>query len=296
MFHKPKPDAETGEDQDAKTEKADAQASQQQDLSIEDEPQQQSANKDATQMAQDSNAKQNESGDTQQQQQSQHNAARQHEGQVRQADIPAGAGAYRGTQQIPNAERMQQQPGTPAAAPYAAAAAQQTDQADSGEIQTQGSAKGRRLVVGQGITMSGEIEACDHLVVEGTVEAALKGASVLEISETCVFYGSVEIDEAVVAGRFEGELSVNGRLSLRSTGAITGTIAYRELAVEAGAVLDGKINPVNGEQSASIAKPAAKGEQQKDSKAKKGADADDTNAGGEELPFSSEAGKDSSAA
>lgn len=293
MFHKPKSEDETGEQQDKQSAGDSDQAGQQQGLNIEDKDQQQPDNKDSTQMAQDTDAKQKDSGDNQQQQ------AQQQDMQNRQADIPSGASAYRGSQQIPNAERMQQQPGSPASAPYAAAAAQQSAPAEAeGQAQVSETAQGRRLVVGQGITMSGEIEACDHLVVEGTVEAALKGASVLEISETGVFYGSVEIDEAVVAGRFEGELSVNGRLSVSSTGSITGTISYKELAVEAGALIDGKISPMKGEQGASGGKTAPKGEQQKAGRAKKGNDgaADDSNAGGEELPLSGESGKDSSAA
>lgn len=105
-------------------------------------------------------------------------------------------------------------------------------------------ADGRKLVVGEGITLSGEIDACDHLIVEGKVEAALKGARVLDIAETGVFYGTVEIDEATIAGRFEGDLTVSGRLTIRATGSITGAVSYKELAVEAGATIDGKINPV----------------------------------------------------
>lgn len=102
----------------------------------------------------------------------------------------------------------------------------------------------RTLTIGRGINMSGEIEACDHLLVEGTVEAALKGAKVLEIAESGTFYGTVEIEEATIAGRFEGDITVNGRLVLRSSGAITGSIAYRELEVEAGAMLDGRLTPL----------------------------------------------------
>lgn len=103
---------------------------------------------------------------------------------------------------------------------------------------------GRKLVIGEGITMSGEIEACDHLVVEGTVEATLKGASVLDISQTGMFFGAVEINEATIAGRFEGDITVNGRLTVRSTGTISGTVSYKELAVEAGATIDGKMGPL----------------------------------------------------
>jgi cytoskeletal protein CcmA (bactofilin family) len=109
--------------------------------------------------------------------------------------------------------------------------------------------EGRRLVVGEGISLSGEIEACDVLIVEGTIEAALKGAKTLDIAETGVFYGTVSIDEATVAGRFEGDLTVQGRLTIKSTGSITGSVSYKELAVEAGAVLDGKVVPLSGSRA-----------------------------------------------
>lgn len=102
----------------------------------------------------------------------------------------------------------------------------------------------RRLVIGPGITLSGEIEACDYLLVEGTLEAALKGAKVLDVATTGTFYGAVEIEEATIGGRFEGELTVNGRLTIKSGGSVTGSIAYKELMVEAGATLDGKVSPL----------------------------------------------------
>lgn len=118
-------------------------------------------------------------------------------------------------------------------------------QVSAHEIPSYGaSAADRTLTIGRGINMSGEIEACDHLVVEGTVEAALKGAKVLEVAESGTFYGTVEIEEATIAGRFEGDITVNGRLTIRSTGAITGSIAYKELEVESGALLDGKMTPL----------------------------------------------------
>ena len=118
---------------------------------------------------------------------------------------------------------------------------------------------GRRLVIGEGITMSGEIESCDTLVVEGTVEAALKGASILEIAERGMFYGTVEINEATIAGKFEGEITVNGRLTVKSTGSIVGAVTYKELSVESGAVIDGKINPSTGARGGSAEKKPHKG-------------------------------------
>ncbi len=99
----------------------------------------------------------------------------------------------------------------------------------------------RKLIVGREITLSGEIAACDHLIVEGTVEASVKDCHRLEVAEAGLFKGTVEISEAEIAGRFEGQISVQGRLSVRATGRIEGKISYGELAVEAGGTLDGEI-------------------------------------------------------
>lgn len=115
----------------------------------------------------------------------------------------------------------------------------------------------RRLTIGRGITMSGEIEACDYLLVEGTVEAALKGANILEVAESGVFYGTVEINEANIAGRFEGDITVNGRLTITATGVVTGSISYKEIEIEAGAVLDGKLTPLAAAPEAQAKKPPA---------------------------------------
>lgn len=111
----------------------------------------------------------------------------------------------------------------------------------------------RKLIVGRDISLSGEIAACDVLVVEGTVEAKLKDGRNIEISESGLFKGSVEIDEADIAGRFEGDLTVRGRLKVRASGRITGTVRYGELEVEAGGRLKGEIMVIEAASS----KPAA---------------------------------------
>lgn len=147
-----------------------------------------------------------------------------------------------------------------------------------------GISNGRRLVIGSGITMSGEIEACDHLIVEGTVEAALKGANVLDIAETGAFHGKVEIQEATVAGNFDGDITVKGRLTVKSTGTIKGNVSYEELAVEAGATLQGTLKPYKASASSTNAEEeksesASKKEAAKTSSKKEAANSSS------ELPF-----------
>ena len=100
----------------------------------------------------------------------------------------------------------------------------------------------RKLIVGQGISLSGEITACDRLVVEGTVKVVLNKTRAIEITETGAFTdGKAEVEEAEISGVYEGELTVRGRLLIRATGKVNGTIRYGELEVERGGKLGGSL-------------------------------------------------------
>lgn len=99
----------------------------------------------------------------------------------------------------------------------------------------------RRLTVGRDILLAGEIASCDVLVVEGTVEAKLRDGHSIEVADTGLFKGSVEIDDADIAGRFEGDLLVRRRLRVRASGKIIGSVVYGELEVEAGGQLVGAV-------------------------------------------------------
>jgi cytoskeletal protein CcmA (bactofilin family) len=108
----------------------------------------------------------------------------------------------------------------------------------------------RKLTVGKGLSLAGEIASCDILVVEGKVEARLTDGKLLEITESGQFRGSVEIENADIAGRYDGELVVHGRLTVRSTGRISGVVRYGELEINAGGQVIGEMQVVNAAQQA----------------------------------------------
>ena len=102
--------------------------------------------------------------------------------------------------------------------------------------------KEARLVVGPDIKMKGvEVNDCDTLQVEGRIEATLD-ARVLEIAEKGVFSGTVAVDNAVIHGRLEGELTVRKQLVVHATGRVSGKIRYARIKVEEGAELSGEIS------------------------------------------------------
>ena len=102
----------------------------------------------------------------------------------------------------------------------------------------------RKLQVGRDITLQGEIGACDHLVIEGTVKATIKQLQQFDILETGQFSGSVTSENADLNGQFKGELTVTGRLLLRANAVVNGTIRYGSLQVEKGACLSGSIDMI----------------------------------------------------
>lgn len=103
------------------------------------------------------------------------------------------------------------------------------------------SAHSKTLTVGRDIVLSGQISACEKLVVEGRVEASLTDSKSIEIAESGTFKGSVEIDEAEILGEFDGSLVVRQRLFVRATGKVKGKVRYGELEVERGGQVSGDV-------------------------------------------------------
>lgn len=99
----------------------------------------------------------------------------------------------------------------------------------------------RTLTVGRGLVLSGKIEACDILIVEGTLTADIAGCRELHVAPGGLFTGSASVESAEVSGRFEGTLEVSGRLSIRDGGRVQATVRYREIEVQCGGQIAGSV-------------------------------------------------------
>ncbi len=139
----------------------------------------------------------------------------------RKVDLPTGPG------------------GSSAAASVGSAEAITTPSAPLAEPDRYG---GKRLIVGEGIRLSGEISSCDRLVVEGEVEVTLNDTLALEIASSGRFTGGCEVEEADISGVYEGDLTVRRRLFVRGSGKLTGTVRYGELELERGGQIAGNIS------------------------------------------------------
>ncbi len=118
----------------------------------------------------------------------------------------------------------------------------------------------KKLIVGREIELNGEITTCDTLVVEGRVTASLGRCRRIEITESGVFKGAAEIDEAEISGLFEGDLKVRGQLLLRASGRITGDVRYGRLEIESGGEIVGNLATIAEAAEATAATPLATAE------------------------------------
>jgi cytoskeletal protein CcmA (bactofilin family) len=102
------------------------------------------------------------------------------------------------------------------------------------------------LIIGREISFSGEITACDRLVVDGIVEATLKRCNHVFIGDNGVFKGNARTENAEVSGRMEGELTVRKLLRIRAAGQVSGTTTYGEIEIERGGRIVGQAEAREG--------------------------------------------------
>jgi cytoskeletal protein CcmA (bactofilin family) len=92
----------------------------------------------------------------------------------------------------------------------------------------------------------GNIRGTGHFVVSGEVhgDGELQGG--LHLSATGSWYGFVQAQQAIVAGKITGGLSVKDKLEIGHSAVIRGKVSARTIAIAKGAIVDGEIEVTSG--------------------------------------------------
>jgi cytoskeletal protein CcmA (bactofilin family) len=125
---------------------------------------------------------------------------------------------------------------SPAARPTTPTAGRPTGRAEAGEK--------RVLQLGKGISIQGSVTEAERIVIEGTMESQLLQCQELAISHSGVFKGEVQVEDADIAGVFDGTLTATGSLTIRATGRVLGVARSRRLSVEEGGQLTGRMEMI----------------------------------------------------
>jgi cytoskeletal protein CcmA (bactofilin family) len=95
-------------------------------------------------------------------------------------------------------------------------------------------------IISDSSNFQGNIETAGSLIVHGLVKGIIK-CSCLEILSDGRVDANVVADNVSVAGKFEGEMICSDKLSVLSTGSVTGDVSYGKLSIESGGRLDGNL-------------------------------------------------------
>ncbi len=106
----------------------------------------------------------------------------------------------------------------------------------------------------QGTEVQGDIRSKSDIRIDGSLKGSLQCEAKLIIGTTGKVEGKVVCKNAVIEGKFQGEIHVKELLTMKETANVQGDISYGKLVVQPGAVLVGDIRmggaPSDGSKSA----------------------------------------------
>lgn len=103
-------------------------------------------------------------------------------------------------------------------------------------------------LIADNLEIIGDVVFSGGLRVDGKVEGNVLGKagerSLLVVSNRGSITGRVHVHDAVVNGRIDGDLEVEHFLELQAGAHVSGHIIYRQLQMDCGAVVDGRLEKV----------------------------------------------------
>lgn len=104
-------------------------------------------------------------------------------------------------------------------------------------------------IIGNGSSFNGSLNVEGTLRIDGTVEGEIKINGDVIIGKTGLLRASVKGHNVTVAGQVHGNIILDGKLEISSTGKVTGDIEVAKLVISEGAVFKGKSSMHKGERS-----------------------------------------------
>ena len=96
------------------------------------------------------------------------------------------------------------------------------------------------LIVGQGVVLNGNLQVPDKTLVSGALNGELHTKGLI-VMATGQISGKIRCEDADISGTIEEDLTVSNMLILRSTSVISGSIHYKEIQIDRGAKITGKL-------------------------------------------------------
>ena len=107
------------------------------------------------------------------------------------------------------------------------------------------------LIIGKGVTISGNVNAPGEAQIDGNLEGELNAREVI-VGPSGSINGKVEAKVADIRGQVRDEIRITESVVIRATAKIMGSLHYKGLQIESGAQIDGQLSRIEGDASAVI--------------------------------------------
>lgn len=103
----------------------------------------------------------------------------------------------------------------------------------------------------EGTSITGDLTSKSGMRIDGHVQGNIKTQSKVVLGENGVIKGTLDCENADIEGKFSGNMTISGTLTLRATAQIDGDVVAGKLAIEPGAtfnatcVMKGSVKKLN---------------------------------------------------
>ena len=106
---------------------------------------------------------------------------------------------------------------------------------------SKGSAK---VVIGNGVKFKGEITEADDVQIDGQADVTIHTSN-LVVGGTGDLKGNITSTNIDVWGNLEGEIKVEGTLTVQEQGTVSGSVEYEQIQVKLGGKIKGEIKSLD---------------------------------------------------
>lgn len=100
----------------------------------------------------------------------------------------------------------------------------------------------QETIIAQGVSVEGDFHSKGNVFIEGDVSGSLHTEKDLHVGEQASIRANIVAQNALIAGRVEGNIQVKGSLQLESSCIIQGDMSAAAVSISSGAFINGKIS------------------------------------------------------
>jgi cytoskeletal protein CcmA (bactofilin family) len=111
-------------------------------------------------------------------------------------------------------------------------------------ISTMGSGdmSGSKSVIGNTMSINGDLQADEEVTIEGKVKGTIKISSLLIVGHQGYVNAEIKAREVVIQGKAEGNITATERVEILANGEFLGDVNSKKLIIKEGAIFKGNVN------------------------------------------------------